>query len=382
MVEGQREHYVEKILRHRDVLPRGRARAGQPKRLQREYLVKWEGLPLGEAQWRTTAKLNRGGVLQHWREYEKALLRQDPQLASDEAKKLFLDEEVEQVGDITEDTAPAPTTITTPPERTPNLPTSGQSTQKDLPKSITRRSARLADKSKMAECTALEELVSCYEEERCEVRRTPVKALVLFSGSGSVEEALRQRFPGIEIVAVDIDPKSSANRVCDIRQFVQAELFEYLPGYFDIVWASPPCTEYSRALTTRTRDLPAADLLVAATLACLVYLKPSYWFIENPDGLLRTRPVMLPYQPFLHPVSYCMYGTLYRKHTCIWSNAPHLRPARCTVKTPCAAKRRWGYHPCTAQAGPTDKVPGSGIGKRVYAIPQLLLRHLFADLVL
>ena len=51
VVEGQREHYVEKILRHRDVFPRGRAKAGQPKQLQREYLVKWEGLPLGEAQW-------------------------------------------------------------------------------------------------------------------------------------------------------------------------------------------------------------------------------------------------------------------------------------------------------------------------------------------
>ena len=161
-------------------------------------------------------------------------------------------------------------------------------------------------------------------------------------------------------------------------------MFEYLPGYFDVVWASPPCTEYNRALTTRARDLPAADLLVTATLACLMYLKPSYWFIENPDGLLRPRPIMIPYQP---PVSYCRYGT-YRKHTCIWSNAPHIQPERCTAKTPCAAKAKWGYHPFIAQAGPTNKVPGSGLGKRVYVymlylnLGTYLLRHLFAKLVL
>eukprot|EP00976_Prorocentrum_cordatum_P032504 661167-Prorocentrum_minimum.AAC.1 len=73
-------------------------------------------------------------------------------------------------------------------------------------KPATRRSARLADKSiKTIECTSIEELISCYEEERCEARGATYRALVLFSGSGSVEEALRYRFPDIEIVAVDID---------------------------------------------------------------------------------------------------------------------------------------------------------------------------------
>eukprot|EP00976_Prorocentrum_cordatum_P106370 1194433-Prorocentrum_minimum.AAC.10 len=227
-----------------------------------------------------------------------------------------------------------------------------------------------------------ENAVAWYESEEQMVKTPPVKALVLFSGSGSVEGALRRRFPGVDFVSLDIDPKSSGTNVRDIRQFVQGELFEYPPGHFDLVWASPPCTEYSRALTSRARDLPAADHLVAATLACLVYLKPNYKFIENPDGLLRTRPLMLPYQPFLHPVSYCRYGTLYRKNTSIWSNAPHLLVERCTVHSPCAAKAKWGYHPCTAQAGPTAKVPGSGLGKRVYAVPQRLLQQLFATLPL
>eukprot|EP00976_Prorocentrum_cordatum_P098075 1191254-Prorocentrum_minimum.AAC.1 len=209
VVEGQREHYVEKILRHRDVLPRGRAKAGQPKQLRREYLVKWEGLPLGEAQWRTTAKLNRGGVLQHWRHYEKALMSQDPQLASDEAKRFFLDEDVERGGGVM---FPTPTTRTprtpdddddvdvklTPTTRTPRTPDDDDDIDVKLTlttrtprtpdnddgvdvkptpdsdvKLTTRRSTRLADKSKISavqECTTIEELESCYEEERCEVR--------------------------------------------------------------------------------------------------------------------------------------------------------------------------------------------------------------------
>eukprot|EP00976_Prorocentrum_cordatum_P062841 1176874-Prorocentrum_minimum.AAC.5 len=176
IVEGQREHYVEKILRHRDVLPRGRAKAGQPKQLQREYLVKWEGLPLGEAQWRTTTKLNRGGVLQHWRDYEKALMSQDPQLASDEAKRFFLDEGVERGGGVMVPYVPrTPNDLVdvklTPTTRTPRTPddddnVDGKLTQttrtprtpdddvKPTPvldgKPTTRRSAQLADKSKIS----------------------------------------------------------------------------------------------------------------------------------------------------------------------------------------------------------------------------------------
>ena len=72
------------------------------------------------------------------------------------------------------------------------------------------------------------------------------------------------------------------------------------------MWASPPCTEYSRAMTSRRpRELPAADRLVASALACLLHLQPRYWFIENPEGHLQQRPLIMPLGPYLHKAAYC-----------------------------------------------------------------------------
>ena len=47
--------------------------------------------------------------------------------------------------------------------------------------------------------------------------------------------------------------------LCDIRSW---DYTTFPPGHFDMVWASPVCTEYSRALTTRPRRLLEGDALV------------------------------------------------------------------------------------------------------------------------
>eukprot|EP00959_Pyramimonas_sp_CCMP1952_P131862 2756856-Pyramimonas_sp.AAC.1 len=61
IVEGKRKFYVDRIIRHRDVAQRGRPKQGQPRQSRREYLVTWQGMPEGEAQWRPVEKLNTGG---------------------------------------------------------------------------------------------------------------------------------------------------------------------------------------------------------------------------------------------------------------------------------------------------------------------------------
>ena len=94
------------------------------------------------------------------------------------------------------------------------------------------------------------------------LHRAP-KILVLFSGIGSVERAIWSQFPQAEIITLDINPKWHATHVCSIEDFVglshppgsYTPMDTYPAKYFDLIWASPVCTEYSKALTTRERTV-------------------------------------------------------------------------------------------------------------------------------
>ena len=55
-------------------------------------------------------------------------------------------------------------------------------------------------------------------------------------------------------------------------------LFDYIVfprGHFDVVWASPPCTEYSCAKTVGIRDLAGADRIVERALEIINYFNPK-----------------------------------------------------------------------------------------------------------
>ena len=100
--------------------------------------------------------------------------------------------------------------------------------------------------------------------------------------------------------------------------------FEMYPKYhFDMIWASPPCVQYScaRTVASTPRDLVGADKLVLQVLAIIAYFDPPCFFIENQwSGLLRQRPIMTPL-PTPKKVSYCKYGFNYQKHTAIWTDS-------------------------------------------------------------
>lgn len=142
------------------------------------------------------------------------------------------------------------------------------------------------------------------------------RLLELFSGTKSVSKAIGSRYD--EIVSVDILEKFEPSVVSDILRW---DYKIYPPGHFDAIWASPPCTEYSKMkyISGAPRNLKMADEIVQRTIEIIDYFQPERWYIENPQtGLLKDRPFMLGI-PFTD-VDYCMYSDWgYKKKTRIWT---------------------------------------------------------------
>ena len=72
-----------------------------------------------------------------------------------------------------------------------------------------------------------------------------MKLLELFSGTGSVGAVAQDL--GYSVVSLDL---KNADINCDILNW---DYKKYEVKHFDFIWASPPCTEYSRAKTTGVR---------------------------------------------------------------------------------------------------------------------------------
>lgn len=191
-----------------------------------------------------------------------------------------------------------------------------------------------------------------------------------------------------KVHSVDIHPKYNPTTTTDILKWdYKQDLADFLAsvGPNDVVWvhASPPCTEFSLAKTTAPRDLPLADSLVKRTLRIIKFCKqladrgqPFYWTLENPVGLLRTRPYMQRLLPYRNTTSYCKWGKPFRKDTDIWTNVPELDLPLCRKGTYCQQKAATGFHAVTAQSGPAtggkQVVEGSGSGENVYPLPKRL----------
>lgn len=146
----------------------------------------------------------------------------------------------------------------------------------------------------------------------------PKRALDLFSGLGSATKVLRAH--GYQVVSLDSDPRMGADICTDILEW---DPTGYPPGYFDIIVACPPCTEYSAALTTRARDLERADQIVRKALEIIHYFAPTKWVLENPAGGLLGRRGILDGYPTI-TCDQCQFSDFgYKKPTQFWGS-PHL----------------------------------------------------------
>lgn len=167
-----------------------------------------------------------------------------------------------------------------------------------------------------------------------------MKVLELFSGSNSVGNVCEKL--GYEVISVDItdhDGFFSPTHLVDIMDF---DYKQY--DHFDIIWASPPCINYSSLQATlygktikgefytkdiHERNMKQSDIIVNKTLEIIKYFNPGLWFIENPAySKLRERSMMKDIPNFV--VSYCKYSEWgYRKNTRIWTNKKDFVPKKC-----------------------------------------------------
>lgn len=200
------------------------------------------------------------------------------------------------------------------------------------------------------------------------------RLLEIFCGTKSVGKVAEKA--GFKVVSIDIDPKYEPTHLTDILKW---NYKQYPIGYFDTIWASPPCTEFSKAKSTGLRNLEHATKIVKKTIDIINYLKPKHFIIENPVGLLRHMKVMEPLNQYKHTVSYCKYGTSYQKNTDIWTNKK-FKPCLCRKGNRCKNSRLTGTHSITVQKGRNKNyTPGTPNIYDRYKVPHRLVSELLEN---
>lgn len=149
-----------------------------------------------------------------------------------------------------------------------------------------------------------------------------MKVLDLFSGFEGWSKPFRDR--GHQVLTLDNDPVYGADIVRDILDIKAKNL-----GYFDIVLASPPCTQmtvmqigrhWNKDHTPKTTEAVHALKLVQHTVNLIAGIGPQYWIMENPRAKLRKLYPMTCFER--HTVTYCQYGEQRMKPTDLWGKFP------------------------------------------------------------
>jgi hypothetical protein len=167
-----------------------------------------------------------------------------------------------------------------------------------------------------------------------------MKVLELFAGSRSVGKIAEEL--GMEVFSSDLIEFEGIHYPISILDFDVTKV----PFQPDVIWASPPCTGFSvaaighhwaggkGAYIPKTETAKLGIELVRKTLEIINHFQPTYWFMENPRGVLRKLDVVKGLKK--NSVTYCQYGDERMKPTDIWTNSDVWTPKpMCKNGDPC-----------------------------------------------
>ena len=214
-----------------------------------------------------------------------------------------------------------------------------------------------------------------------------MKVLELFSGTRSVGKICDEL--GWDSYSVDLI--SDADFKGDVMDF---DYRQFPKNTFDIVWASPPCTNYSKlqdgwlgrmrkgeiyTKEVQEREMNEDDKLVSRTLEIINYFN-CLWFIENPAGSRMKDRIMMKDLPN-YVVDYCMYSQWgYRKRTRIWTNLKGFQAKTCDKN--CGNMIGKLHKTNLGNTERKQKTQGIGTSQQDrYRIPPELVRDLFIEII-
>ena len=213
-----------------------------------------------------------------------------------------------------------------------------------------------------------------------------MNVLELFSGTGSVGKVCEM----LDWNVVSVDMILPATHKCDIMDF---DYKQYPRDHFDIIWASPPCTNYSKlqdcwigrmrkgqiyTKEVQEQEMNNDDKLVLKALEIIEYFNPHWWFIENPAGSrMKERPFMKNLHNYV--VDYCMYSDWgYRKRTRIWTNRTDFNPLLCNKQ--CGNMIDNLHKTNLGNSERKLRTEGNGVSQHeAYRIPEKLILSLFSQ---
>lgn len=162
-----------------------------------------------------------------------------------------------------------------------------------------------------------------------------MQTIELFCGTQSFSRVAASL--GHATFTVDNDASHEPHLVADILLLSSSRS----PLSLFVFWASPPCQTFSVLTAARywNHDGTPRTLIghrfVAKTIALIIELKPTWWFIENPRGMLRTvawfDDVTRDLGAVRNTIAYCQCGDTRQMPTDIWTNARWWKS-----KLPCA----------------------------------------------